>query len=124
MDFDPSSLNDPSLPLEVQELRASLWTPVTWVLRIRLHPAGSGDVDYLAIRHQLLPRAPVAGDWILLPDSWAQVDRAQWDDQGRFSARIHEVIRKLNYLETLQQAGWETFTRDDADDWLEKLTSA
>jgi hypothetical protein len=124
VEFDPDSLVDPSLPPQVRELRLALWTIVNWILPVRLHPVAAQEFDYLALRPQLLPRAPVAGDWVLLPDSWAQVERAQWDDQGRFGARIHTVTRKAGYLEDLERAGWETFTAGDADDWVEKLTSA
>ena len=121
MEFDLSSLVDPSLDPEAQKLRLTLWAIVNWLLPIRLHPAAEGGFDYYALKHQLLPRAPVAGDRVLLPDSWAQVTRAQWDDQGRFAAVIQAVTRKTDYLDQLQQAGWETFPSQDTDEWLQKI---
>jgi hypothetical protein len=61
MEFEPpdlDSLLDPGLPEEAKRLRMALWTMVNWIIPIRLHPiVEGGDVDYLALKYQLLPRA-------------------------------------------------------------------
>jgi hypothetical protein len=122
VDFDLRSLLNPDWPPEIQELRAGLWPVVNWLMPIRLEPAAEGEVDYLALRPQLLPRVPVAGDWVYVPRHRALVDRVEWSEDGRVVVRLQSAAVDAGYLEELEQAGWQTFPRHDADEWLRGLT--
>ena len=90
---------------------------VNWLLPIRLTPLKDppGEVDYLALRHQLLPRVPVAGEAFVLPGLNAEVSQVTWRADGRVTVRLVDVAAAAAYLDTLTGAGWDVFTRHDAD---------
>ena len=88
---------------------------------IRLEPAAEGEVDYFALKPQLLPRVPNAGESVVIPRYRALVDRVDWTEDGRVIVRLQEALVDASYLEELDQAGWRTFPRRDADDWLGRL---
>jgi hypothetical protein len=69
----------------------------------------------------VLPRVPVAGDWVEIPRYRTRVKRAQWSPDGRVIARLEEATVEINYLDELEHAGWQTFTRRGADEWLHEL---
>jgi hypothetical protein len=123
VDFDPGSLINPSWPPEAQELRATLWPVVNFLLPIRLQPAAEGEADYFALKPQLLPRVPVPGEWLEVPRGRALVDRVQWTSDGRVGVHLQEAAMDASYLDELGQAGWKTFPRQDADDWLKRLVA-
>jgi hypothetical protein len=112
---------DPSVPPEIQNLRASLWPIVNWLIPMRVQPATGGEVDYFALRAQLLPRVPISGEWLIIPRYHAPVDRVEWTDDGRVVARLKEIPADASYLDELERAGWLTFPPPAADDWLKRL---
>jgi len=121
MDFDAESLFDPSWDEETRHLRGTLWPVVNWLMPIRLEPAAEGEADYLALKPQLLPRVPVAGDWVEVPGYWARVERLSWGADGRVLARLQEARVEPGVIDDLDRAGWQTFPRQDADEWLRRL---
>ena len=122
VDFDPESLIDPAWPVEVAELRTTLWPVVNWLMPLRLEPADEGGADYLALRPQLLARAPVAGEWLYIPRHRARIERVEWTEDGRVIGRLQDADVEPSYLEDLERAGWQVFPRHDADEWLRRIT--
>ena len=121
---DPESLFPSDLPDDARYLRAVLWSKVNIVLPLR-SSREAPEPDYLALKHQLLPRVPTVGENVDLPDSLSIVERVQWaaEADGMILVRLRERVVEPAYLPLLEQAGWKTFTRHDADEWFTREVS-
>ena len=73
------------------------------------------------VGHWLGARVLVAGEWLHIPRFRARIERVDWSEDGRVVVRLQTASVDASYLEELEQAGWKTFPRHDADDWLKDL---
>ena len=68
-------------PEEIATARLIHWTVVTWVVGlVGVPPKADISADFLAIKAVLLPRAPVAGDQLMLAGSNSVVNFVRWHD--------------------------------------------
>lgn len=110
-------------PLELREQRAALWARVNWLLPIHFVPvqAESQEPDYLALKPQLLPRVPVAGELLALPGHYATAESVRWQSDGRVMVKLRPGHVAPEYLDELRADGWTVFPRHDANEWLGAL---
>lgn len=114
---DPESLFPPDLPDEVRLFRAQHWIPVNLLFPLKFGPE-TKDMEYLALKHQLLPRVPAQGEWIEIPRHYQPVEAVRWGADGKVLVRLRMATVEAGYLDELQAAGWTTFPRYDADEWF------
>lgn len=118
-DDEPRFEIPPWWPHEFVDERVALWSSVNWLLPICLVPAQPGsEEDYLALKPQILPRVPIAGEQFELPGCYATVEHVRWTADGRVTVRLRRGHVEAAFLDALRQSGWTVFPRHDADDWL------
>lgn len=76
------------------------------------------EEDFLALKAQLLPRVPVAGEDIELPDYWGSAERVKWGADGRVVVKLERALVDAEYVDKLRATDWRVFPRRDAGDLL------
>jgi hypothetical protein len=110
------------IPMDAIAQRATLWPVVNWLLVVRLAPTGTSD-DMFARKSQPLPTVPRIGEWRDVLDRPVQIERVQWDNDGRVIVRLRTVELAYDALDQLRADGWTVFPRDEPEDWLARAMS-
>jgi hypothetical protein len=101
--------------------RAALWPEVALLVPLS---SDLGQVeDMLAVKPIVIPRVPVPGEQVEIAGRWANVEKVRWERHMLPVVRTQALpTTHPGLIERLESQGFTVMPRDDADDWLARLT--
>jgi hypothetical protein len=111
-------------PTKEDDTRSALWPEVALVVPLRAQPPTSPtELDLLFVKRVILPRVPVPGEQVNVAGGWAVVEKVRWERDFPATVRTEPLPDTLpNLVDDLEEDGFRLVPREDADDWLSRLT--